>query len=117
MKIRISTDQPYIRKNISDLIGQSGFSKLCSPHRLLGTIRAQHTPRTNTRMISLTLASSFSTNAVRAVARKRTTRSLRTFAISAGTHWLPGTQPPPYLDGTMAGDYGAPRKQCRYFAI
>jgi hypothetical protein len=57
-------------------------------------------------MISLTLASSFSANAVRAVARKRTTRSLRTFAISAGTHWLPGTQPPPYLDGTMAGDYG-----------
>lgn len=61
-------------------------------------------------MISSTLATSLSTNAVRVVARKRSTRSLRTFAVTAGTHWLPGTKPPPYLDGTMAGDYGARAK-------
>ena len=48
-------------------------------------------------------------NTVRAAAAKKTTRSVRTFAVNAGIgskHWLPGTEPPAYLDGTMAGDYG-----------
>eukprot|EP00227_Mantoniella_beaufortii_P000135 CAMPEP_0197616510 /NCGR_PEP_ID=MMETSP1326-20131121/60562_1 /TAXON_ID=1155430 /ORGANISM="Genus nov. species nov., Strain RCC2288" /LENGTH=256 /DNA_ID=CAMNT_0043185397 /DNA_START=62 /DNA_END=832 /DNA_ORIENTATION=+ len=51
-------------------------------------------------------------NNVRAVAAKaKTTRSVRAFAVVAENrlgvkHWLPGTEPPAYLDGTMAGDYG-----------
>jgi len=48
-------------------------------------------------------------NTVRAAAAKKSTRSVRTFAVNAGLgtkHWLPGTEPPSYLDGTMAGDYG-----------
>jgi hypothetical protein len=53
-------------------------------------------------------------NTVRSVAPKRApVRSVRTFAVVAEKrlgvmgHWLPGTEPPEYLDGAMAGDYGA----------
>jgi len=52
-------------------------------------------------------------NTVRSVAPKRApVRSVRTFAVVAEKrlgvmgHWLPGTEPPEYLDGAMAGDYG-----------
>ena len=49
-------------------------------------------------------------NTVRAAAAKKTVRSVRTFAVKAdgigAKHWLPGSPPPSYLDGTMAGDYG-----------
>lgn len=35
--------------------------------------------------------------------------SVRNVTVKAGlgsSHWLPGTEPPAYLDGNMAGDYG-----------
>uniref|UniRef100_A0A7S0NH34 Chlorophyll a-b binding protein, chloroplastic n=1 Tax=Micromonas pusilla TaxID=38833 RepID=A0A7S0NH34_MICPS len=86
------------------LIGWPGFSK--GGHRKDFARSSRPETNRNQNMISSTLATSLSTNAVRVVARKRSTRSLRTFAVTAGTHWLPGTKPPPYLDGTMAGDYG-----------
>jgi hypothetical protein len=38
--------------------------------------------------------------------------SVRNVTVKAGlgsSHWLPGTEPPAYLDGNMAGDYGTPR--------
>ena len=53
-------------------------------------------------------------NTVRAVAPKvAQKRSVRSFAVVNGDrigvmgHWLPGTEPPSYLDGTMPADYGA----------
>ena len=39
-------------------------------------------------------------------ARARATRGM-TVKAAATKHWLPGTEPPAYLDGKMAGDYGA----------
>ena len=57
-------------------------------------------------MASITQASFFGLNSVRSSATKKIARRHHGFAVRAGTHWLPGTQPPPYLDGTMAGDYG-----------
>ena len=33
-------------------------------------------------------------------------RGMSVKAAAGPQHWLPGTEPPAYLDGTMAGDYG-----------
>ena len=46
---------------------------------------------------------------VSAVKRTRATRGMSVKAAAGPNHWLPGTEPPAYLDGTMAGDYGASR--------
>lgn len=51
------------------------------------------------------IAPALGVNTVRAASAKKATRSVRTFAVNA-KHWLPGTEPPAYLDQTMAGDYG-----------
>mmetsp|Transcript_18782 Transcript_18782/g.46775 ORF Transcript_18782/g.46775 Transcript_18782/m.46775 type:complete len:313 (+) Transcript_18782:304-1242(+) len=69
-------------------------------------------PPINMAAMASVLRAPLGVNNVRAVAAKaKTTRSVRAFAVVAENrlgvkHWLPGTEPPAYLDGTMAGDYG-----------
>jgi hypothetical protein len=45
--------------------------------------------------------------ALRATAKRTVAKRGMSVKAAAGPqHWLPGTEPPAYLDGTMAGDYG-----------
>ena len=44
--------------------------------------------------------------ALRATAKRTVAKRGMSVKAAAGPqHWLPGTEPPAYLDGTMAGDY------------
>ena len=82
-----------------------------------------HLPPTSHNMAAMASVArpALGVNTVRSVAPKRAAaRSVRTFAVvaekkpplGAPRHWLPGTSPPDYLDGTMAGDYGARASTC-----
>jgi hypothetical protein len=76
----------------------------------------QATPPRKTMAALCRFAPALGVNTVRAAAAaKKPARAVATFAVNAAAaseprigakHWLPGTEPPAYLDGTMAGDYG-----------